>query len=164
MSSGMTLKNVLGSAPGIDIANKFYIDLKLQGSHYLKLVPLGKETNVQLTSAWKDPSFSGSFLPDTRNVNEEGFKAEWKILELNRNYPQFWIGNRNADAIKKSSFGVDLLLPGNDYQKAMRSAKYALLAISLTFLTFFLVEIFSQKRMHPFQYILVGLSLCLFYT
>lgn len=164
MSSGMTLKNVLGSAPGMDIANNFSIDLKLQGSHYLKLVPLGKETTVQLTSAWKDPSFSGSFLPDTRNVNEEGFKAEWKILELNRNYPQFWIGNRNADAIKKSSFGVDLLLPGNDYQKAMRSAKYALLAISLTFLTFFLVEIFSQKRMHPFQYILVGLSLCLFYT
>jgi inner membrane protein len=55
-------------------------------------------------------------------------------------------------------------LPANDYQKAMRSAKYALLVISLTFLTFFLVEIFNQKKMHPFQYILVGLSLCLFYT
>lgn len=164
INSGMTLKNVLGTAPKLDETNKFTINLNLQGSHFLKLVPLGKETNVQLTSAWQDPSFSGSFLPDTRSVDEEGFKAEWKILELNRNYPQFWIGNGNAEAIKKSSFGVDLLLPGNDYQKAMRSAKYALLAITLTFLTFFLVEIFNQKKMHPFQYILIGLSLCLFYT
>ncbi|MGE5457112.1 MAG: cell envelope integrity protein CreD [Methanococcaceae archaeon] len=164
MNSGMTLKNVLDSAPGTDIINKFSFDLILQGSHFLKFVPLGKETNIQLTSGWQDPSFSGSFLPDIRNVDKEGFKAEWKILELNRNYPQFWLGNRNAEAIKKSSFGVDLLLPANDYQKAMRSAKYSLLTISLTFLTFFLVEIFNQKKMHPFQYILIGLSLCLFYT
>ena len=34
---------------------------------------------------------------------------------------------------------------------------------SLTFLTFFLVEIFNRNRVHPFQYILVGLALCLFY-
>jgi inner membrane protein len=59
---------------------------------------------------------------------------------------------------------VSLLLPINDYQKATRSAKYALLAISLTFLTFFLVEIFNKKKLHPFQYILIGLALCLFYT
>lgn len=164
VNSGITLKNTFDSVPGMDIANKFTFDLKLQGSHYLKFVPLGKETNIQLTSDWRDPSFSGAFLPDTRNVDKEGFNAEWKILELNRNYPQFWIGNRNAEALKNSSFGVDLLLPGNDYQKAMRSAKYALLVISLTFLTFFLVEIFNQKKMHPFQYILIGLALCLFYT
>jgi inner membrane protein len=164
ISSGITLKDVLDSSPGMDIVNKFNFDLKLQGSRYLNFVPLGKETNIRLTSGWKDPSFSGSFLPDTRSVNDDGFTAEWKILELNRNYPQFWIGNRNAEAVKNSSFGVELLLPANDYQKAMRSAKYALLAISLTFLTFFLVEIFNRKKMHPFQYILVGLSLCLFYT
>ncbi|MCA1764598.1 MAG: cell envelope integrity protein CreD [Flavobacteriales bacterium] len=59
---------------------------------------------------------------------------------------------------------MELMLPVNDYQKAMRSAKYALLAISLTFLTFFLVEIFNKKKLHPFQYILIGLALCLFYT
>jgi inner membrane protein len=164
MSSGITLKNILDSAPGMDIVNKFTFDLNLQGSHYLNFVPLGKETNIKLTSDWKDPSFTGSFLPDTRTVDAEGFKAEWKILELNRNYPQFWIGNRNIQAIKSSSFGVDLLLPADDYQKAMRSAKYALLTISLTFLTFFLVEIFNRKNMHPFQYILIGLALCLFYT
>src|SRR5690606_12103992 len=39
-----------------------------------------------------------------------------------------------------------------------------ILAISLTFLTFFLVEIFNRKKLHPFQYILIGLALVLFYT
>lgn len=163
ISSGITLKNVFDSGLNMDYENKFNLKLKLQGSHYLKFVPLGRESNVRLTSSWKDPSFSGSFLPDTRTVNDEGFNADWNILELNRNFPQFWIGNKNAEAIKKSSFGVDLLLQANDYQKSMRSAKYALLAISLTFLTFFLVEIFNQKNMHPFQYILIGLALCIFY-
>ena len=64
----------------------------------------------------------------------------------------------------ESEFGVDLILPVNNYTKASRSSKYALLAISLTFLTFFLVEIFNNKNLHPFQYILIGFALILFYT
>jgi len=162
ISSGITVKNVLDSVRAD--GHSFAFNLQLQGSRYLGFVPLGKETNVTLTSDWQDPSFAGAFLPDDRTVNKEGFAAAWKILELNRNYPQFWIGNRNVAEIQKSSFGVDLLLPANDYQKSMRSAKYALLAISLTFLTFFLVEVFNKRKVHPFQYILIGLALVLFYT
>jgi inner membrane protein len=162
ISSGITVKHVLDSVQAD--GHTFAFNLQLQGSQYLGFAPLGKETNVALTSDWQDPSFAGAFLPDDRTVNKEGFAAAWKILELNRNYPQFWIGNRNVAEIQKSSFGVDLLLPANDYQKSMRSAKYALLAISLTFLTFFLVEVFNKRKVHPFQYILIGLALVLFYT
>ena len=43
ISSGITLKNVLNSPAGPDNGNKFSFDLKLQGSNYLKFVPLGKE-------------------------------------------------------------------------------------------------------------------------
>ena len=46
----------------------------------------------------------------------------------------------------------------------MRSAKYAAMTIALTFLIFFLVEILKKNRIHPFQYALVGLALCLFYV
>ncbi len=162
ISSGITIKDIKPSAD--NQVSAFSFDLKLQGSQYLGFIPLGKETNVQLTSDWKDPSFSGSFLPRNRTVDEKGFSADWKVLELNRNYPQFWIGDSNSQTILESAFGVDLLLPTNDYQKSMRSAKYALLAISLTFLTFFLVEIFNKSRVHPFQYILIGLALTLFYV
>lgn len=161
ISSGISVNNILDSTE-----HKIYdfsFDLQLQGSRFLGFIPLGKETQVHLTSDWKDPSFSGSFLPENRNVTNEGFSADWQVLELNRNFPQFWIGDRNIHEIQRSSFGVDLLLPANDHQKAMRSAKYALLAISLTFLTFFLVEIFNKRKVHPFQYILIGLALTLFY-
>lgn len=163
VNSGITVDNIFN---GIPLSNTFdfSFNLHLQGSQYCGFIPLGKETNVKLTSNWKDPSFSGSFLPDERSVNDDGFSANYKILELNRNYPQFWIGNQNITSIQNSAFGVDLLLPMNDYQKAMRSTKYALLAITLTFLTFFLFEIFNTRQVHPFQYILIGLALCLFYT
>mgnify|MGYP000491214196 CR=1 FL=1 len=57
-----------------------------------------------------------------------------------------------------------LLVPADDYQKAMRSAKYALMIIALTFLVFFLVEILGKQRIHPFQYALVGLAITLFYV
>jgi len=163
VSSGITVNNVLEQDPGSE-PYSFSFRLHLQGSRNLGFVPLGRETQVTLASGWRDPSFSGSFLPDERTVNDEGFSASYKILELNRNYPQFWTGDQNSGSLQNSSFGVDLLLPMNDYQKSMRSAKYALLAISLTFLTFFLVEIFNRKKVHPFQYVLVGLALVLFYT
>lgn len=162
ITSGISVKQILGTQS--DVVNRFRFDLNLQGSQFLGFIPLGKETQVELTSHWKDPGFTGAFLPNERNVSEAGFTAQWKVLELNRNYPQYWLGNRNTSDLQKSVFGVNLLLPANDYQKSMRSAKYALLAISLTFLTFFLVEIFNKKKLHPFQYILIGLALVLFYT
>ena len=38
------------------------------------------------------------------------------------------------------------------------------MTIALTFLIFFLVEVLNQRKIHPLQYALVGLSLILFYT
>jgi inner membrane protein len=163
IGSGVTADNLNLGVSDTSMLN-FSFDLHLHGSRYLGFLPMGKETNVKLSSTWPDPSFTGSFLPDDRTVTKNGFNAFYKILELNRNYPQFWIGDMNIENIRESDFGVNLLLPMNDYQKSTRSVKYALLAIALTFLTFFLVEIFNRKKVHPFQYILIGLAMCMFYT
>lgn len=141
----------------------FNFDLKLQGSQNLSFIPLGSTTDVHLRSDWSSPSFNGNFLPDQREISDEGFEASWKVLQLNRNFPQSWMNNSQVQAINKTAFGVDLLLPLDDYQKSMRSVKYGIMTIALTFLTFFLIEILNKKRIHPFQYILVGLALCLFY-
>lgn len=142
----------------------FSFDLELHGSQNLSYVPIGSKTDVKIESEWSSPSFNGNFLPASREVTEEGFKAYWSILELNRNYPQSWIGPDQSHVLESSAFGVDLLLPMDDYQKSMRSAKYAIMTIALTFLVFFLVEIITKRRIHPFQYVLVGLALCLFYV
>jgi inner membrane protein len=142
----------------------FQFSLDLQGSKDLSFIPIGSTTEVEIASSWESPSFSGNFLPDFREVTTDGFKASWLILQLNRNFPQSWIGDDLSKKMEAASFGVDLILPLDDYQKSMRSVKYAIMTITLTFLIFFLVEILNKRKIHPFQYTLVGLALCLFYV
>lgn len=160
--SGVTVYIPDLSESGRDIPFDFH--LSFQGSENLSFVPLGSTTQVSIRSPWSSPSFNGNFLPNQRDVNENGFDAQWKVLQLNRNFPQSWTGSNYAHSLQESAFGVDLILPLDDYQKSMRSAKYAIMTIGLTFLIFFLVEILNGPRIHAFQYTLVGLSLCLFYV
>jgi inner membrane protein len=138
------------------------LDLDLKGSEQLFFVPVGKTTKVKLQSAWQTPAFNGQFLPDSSKIDATGFTANWKVLHLNRNYPQVF--SDAAYNIAYSSFGVDLIMPIDGYQKTTRSVKYAMLIILLTFLVFFFVEITQQKKIHPFNYVIVGFALCLFYT
>ena len=142
---------------------KFSFDLTLKGSQKIFFAPVGKETKVTLKSKWDSPSFDGAFLPDSREVNPTtGFTAFWKVLHLNRKYPQSWLGANND--IDQTTFGVNLFLPTDHYKKTMRTAKYAFLLIILTFLVFFFVEILQRQAVHPFQYLLIGLALCVFFA
>ena len=140
----------------------FSFDLDLKGSQLLYFTPVGKITDVSISSTWKNPSFNGSYLPDTRTISEKGFNANWNVLHLNRNYPQSWIGSKYS--IENSSFGIDLILPVDNYQKTYRSIRYAILFIGFTFLVFFFIEVLNKKFIHPIQYILVGIALIVFYT
>jgi inner membrane protein len=169
---GSKLTDMISSGLSIDVPNikeqinqsiDFSFQLNLQGSQNLSFIPLGNTTQVNLQSTWTSPSFNGNFIPDTREVNDSGFIANWKVLQLNRNFPQTWINKNLSNKMDYSAFGVDLIMPLDDYQKSMRSSKYAAMTIALIFLIFFLVEILNGKRIHPFQYTLVGLALCLFY-
>ncbi len=140
----------------------FSMSLNLRGSKGIYINPIGKNTNALIQSSWSDPSFTGSFLPTTRDINEEGFSATWQMTHLNRNFPQQWLGkNSNVDA---HQFGVDLFVPVNHYQKSLRSAKYGLLIITLTILVFVFLELAKKKKIHLLQYILVGLALVLFFS
>lgn len=140
----------------------FSFNLKLKGSQLMYFTPLGKETDIKLSAGWGTPSFDGSFLPDTRTISDSSFAANWKVLHLNRNYPQSWKGS--AYDIGGSAFGVNLLTPVDNYQKSTRSVKYAIMIIMLTFVVIFFIEILNQRSIHPFQYILIGLGLCIFYS
>jgi len=161
-SSGVSLP-IKGLSEMISKKIVFNYNLELQGSNNLSFIPIGNTTDINIKSTWNAPSFNGTFLPDERIITDSGFEAKWHILQLNRNYPQTLVGGMYADNLHESAFGVDLIESLNDYQKSMRSVKYAILIIALTFLVFFLVEMRNGKRIHPFQYILVGLALCLFY-
>ncbi|MFT3675913.1 MAG: cell envelope integrity protein CreD [Chitinophagaceae bacterium] len=139
----------------------FSAQVKLQGSGQLLFLPTGKSTDVKLSSVWKEPSFSGASLPDY-TLNDGGFTAQWKSLAHTRNFPQAW--KNQTYQLQSAAMGVDLFIPVNGYQKTMRSVKYALLCIVLTFAAFFLVETAGKRSVHPLHYGLVGVALILFYT
>ncbi|WP_460760635.1 cell envelope integrity protein CreD [Niabella terrae] len=140
----------------------FEIQLKLKGSEHLFFTPVGKTTLVQLSSDWKDPAFDGDYLPVASHVTDSGFNARWKVLQVSRSYPQTWLDEKYD--LEASAFGVKLIQPTDSYAKTERSVKYAILFIALTFIVFFFLEIIQKRQIHPLQYLLVGFSLCVFYT
>ena len=165
--SNEQFKNALSALLPSALANNhaplnFSMAVKLKGSGNLLFVPTGKQTDVTVQSSWNAPSFTGNYLPDVRNVSDSGFTANWKVLYLNRSYPQQW--KDKIYDLNNFSFGVNLIVPVDSYQQTMRSVKYAILCILLTFTAFFLIELIYFKTIHPLQYILAGVALCIFYT
>jgi len=80
----------------------------------------------------------------------------------NRNFPQEWIGSGYSP--DEESFGAELILEADHYQKSERSAKYGMLFIAFTFLVLLFIELSSEKRIHIFNYFLVSLALVLFFS
>ena len=142
--------------------NSFSFDLNLNGSEQVSFIPVGESNTVRINSSWPSPSFNGSFLPTAREVKKDGFLANWKILHLNRNYPQFWVDSQYK--VTQSAFGVKLIMTADIYQKSMRLAKYSIMFLVFTFAAFFFSEIINKKRIHPIQYILIGIAILIFYT
>lgn len=134
------------------------------GSRHFSALPLGSVTTMKMRSNWPHPSFDGAFLPVDHTITASGFGARWQVLELNRPYRQLWSEVEvDEAALSGSAFGVSLYQPVDIYQRGERAIKYALLFIALTFLTFFAWEQVSDTRVHPLQYLLVGLALSTFY-
>lgn len=161
INSGLTIKMPLNPSDIKDAYN-FNFDLALNGTNGLYFAPIGKHTSIHMKSEYKTVTFIGDFLPNNRKIDQLGFDAKWEIFDYNRNYAQMWLGQNSG--INDSLLGVDLLLPVDQYQKTMRSAKYAIMFIALTFLVFFMVELLNRKRIHPVQYLLVSFALILFYS
>ncbi|MCB0762419.1 MAG: cell envelope integrity protein CreD [Flavobacteriales bacterium] len=142
---------------------EFSMVLDLKGSFNLSFDPLARTTQVTARSSWTAPSYFGSFLPDTHNEDtSNGFEAHWKILDINRNIPQSF--ETVPKDLRSHSFGVNLFEEVNHYTSTERSAKYAMLLIFLTFLTFFIIMLVRKIRIHPVQFLFVGLALCVFYV
>lgn len=151
----------LGWSSQPDALMSVSINLNLKGSERLYFVPTGKSTEVTSTSTWASPSFEGKLLPE-HTVTDSGFNAVWKVLSFNRPFSQKWMDRDQT--LSGSEFGVRLLITADQYQKSTRTAKYGVMIILLAFTALFLVEITTKTRIHPFQYILIGAALIIYYT
>ncbi len=143
----------------------FAFKLALRGMEQLQFSPLGKSTEVRLSADWPHPSFIGRYLPGERTIDAEQFTARWNISSFSSGMPQL-IDECEGGAcsgLLNDTFGVTLFNSVDIYQQSERSVKYALLFIGLSFITFFLFEVLKGLRLHPMQYLLVGLGLSVFY-
>ncbi|MFY7939051.1 MAG: cell envelope integrity protein CreD, partial [Flavobacterium sp.] len=119
----------------------FNFDISYDGSQQLMFIPIGKTTKIALKSNWKDPSFDGYFLTDSKIINNNGFEAKWTISHINRAFSQqYFEALPNLD---EYLFGVNFVIPVDEYQKSERASKYGFLVIGLTFLIFFLIQTIS---------------------
>ncbi len=160
LSSGVEGSFPMTSAA--DVPQALSISLALKGSSVISFLPVGRTTEVSLKGQWPDPSFDGEFLPNSRLISEKEFEAAWKVLHFNRPFAQQWVGD--GLNFEKYDIATRLIIPADQYQKSIRTVKYAILLIVLGFTALLLVEISKKIRIHPFQYILIGAALIVYYT
>ena len=156
-----------------------HLDLDLIGTSQLAWVPAADSMHWTLNSDWPHPSFSGQFSPEQRSVRADGFSASWNLSALATTAPAD-VAHGLAlcsptgpvasadDTTAKSDKCLDLMSvafidPVNPYVLSDRAVKYDLLFIALTFIAVALIEVLSGRRVHPVQYLLVGLALSLFF-
>ncbi|MBN2486987.1 MAG: cell envelope integrity protein CreD [Bacteroidales bacterium] len=143
---------------------QFSVSFSLNGSNAIFINPVANESEISLSADWNNPSFDGNFLPADKTITDSGFIANWATNDMNRNYPQIISTGSYSAHFDYQKVGVKLLLPVDAYQKSTRSVKYALLFIGLTFLIMFFAEIIGKTRIHPVQYLIVGIALVVFYS
>jgi inner membrane protein len=137
-------------------------NLKFTGAERLAVLAFGKTTTLSAKGDWPHPSFDGGFLPVRRTVDADGFSAQWTVPFIARGVP----AEGTSDALARlgpTALGVSFVQPADPYQSVARSLKYALMFVGLVFLAFFLFETAQGRRVHPAQYVLIGLAQIVFY-
>ena len=137
-------------------------NLRFSGAQRFSVMAYGKTTHLQLQGDWPSPSFDGGFLPVKRSVSPQGFDAEWTVPFIARGIRAE--GTSTAvSTLDRTALGVSFLKVADPYQSVNRSLKYVLLFVGLLFLSYFVFEVTSRKRVHPAQYVLVGVAQMIFY-
>lgn len=136
--------------------------LRFSGAQRIALLAYGKTTHLAMQGDWPNPGFDGGFLPVSRNITGTGFSADWSVPFIARGVraegPSDAMSGLDATAL-----GLSFVEVADPYQSVSRSLKYVPLFLGLLFLSYFMFEVTAGKRVHPAQYILVGISQLIFY-
>jgi inner membrane protein len=142
----------------------FSLTLALNGRGNLAFQPLGRQSEIAISSDWPHPGFTGTPLPDKREIGADGFAATWSISHIATGSPLSWLVDEYKPQPElMATIGVALTEPGDVHQQTDRIVKYGILVIGLTFGTMFVVGALKRDRVHLVQYLLIGASITLFY-
>jgi inner membrane protein len=136
--------------------------LRFSGAERIAMLAYGKTTHLTEQGDWPNPGFDGGFLPVSRTVSRNGFTSEWSVPFIAR-------GVRAEGPIDclsglaSTALGVSFVEVADPYQSVTRSLKYMPLFLGLVFLSYFIFEVTTGRRVHPAQYILVGIAQIIFY-
>jgi inner membrane protein len=136
--------------------------LRFSGAQRIAVLAYGKTTHLSVEGDWPNPGFDGGFLPVSRSVSNKGFGAEWSVPYIARGVR----AEGTADSITglgATALGVSFVELVDPYQSVNRSLKYVPLFLGLVFLSYFIFEVTTGKRVHPAQYVLVGMAQLIFY-
>ena len=128
--------------------------LRFSGSERIAVLAYGKTTHVTTQGDWRKPGFDGGILPLSRNISNSGFTAEWSVPFIARGVRAEGT-NDSITGLDATALGVSFIEVADPYQSVSRSLKYVLLFLGLVFLSYFVFEVTTGKRIHPAQYILV---------
>ena len=140
----------------------FSIEMSLHGSAQIAFAAIGATTLAQIASKWPHPGFTG-VMPTQRAIDADGFTAAWSVSSLSRSYPQMFVQSNSPPGLSDVSLGVRLMQPVFLYSLNERAVKYAVLFITLTFVTLLVFELMTEARVHYVQYALIGAALTMFY-
>ena len=132
------------------------------GAQRVSVLPFAGTTEAGVKGDWPHPSYNGGFLPTKREAADGRFNATWSVPFVARGIP----AEGDAGAVARlgaADLAVSFVEPANPYQSVSRSLKYAPMFIGMVFLAFFLFETTTGRRVHPAQYILIGLAQVIFY-
>jgi inner membrane protein len=136
--------------------------LRFSGAQRVAVLAYGKTTHLAVQGDWPSPGFDGGFLPINRTVSSNGFSAEWSVPFIARGVR----AEGQSDSITgldATALGVSFIEVADPYQSVNRSLKYVALFLGLIFLSYFVFEVTTGKRVHPAQYVLVGIAQIIFY-
>jgi inner membrane protein len=136
--------------------------LRFSGAQRIAVLAYGKTTHVAVEGDWPSPGFDGGFLPVSRTVTDKGFTAEWSVPFIARGVRAEGQADTMA-GLDATALGVSFIEVADPYQSVSRSVKYVLLFLGLLFLSYFVFEVTTGKRVHPAQYVLVGMAQLIFY-
>ena len=169
-ADGFAQQRALGGRAPLDVAQRerslpFEIALVVSGSEALKVVPLSGSSNVRLDGNWAHPDFDGAEATAERRVDASGFSARWASTRLRWTVPHAWRGEAlTTPELLAAGSGVTLFQPLDVYVLNYRAVRYGVLFVAVTFLALFAWEHLSRSvRLHPVQYLLVGLALAIFF-
>ena len=138
------------------------VNLRFSGAQRLAVLAYGKSTHFTAEGDWPTPGFDGGFLPVKRTISAQGFTGEWSVPFIARGIPAEGT-NTAVSALDRTAMGISFVEMADPYQSVSRSVKYALLFVGLLFLSYFVFEATAGKRVHPAQYVLVGVAHTIFY-